>query len=109
MSANDRLHDLLVTGRLQWDDASRAWIGPPDDVVQALSDDGFEECKRETARTPGGRPVSGGLWQGLDRRTGSVASVVWVAAAPPRALVFVDIDGERVRAATAVGAGRRAS
>ena len=58
------------------------------------------------------REATGGVWQGLNASTGAVASAVWVrpeassdgraahgleTAAPDRgALVFIDIDGERV-------------
>ena len=40
-------------------------------------------------------PEAGGLWQGLNQRTGVVASAVWINGAGPRhSIVFVDIDGE---------------
>ena len=41
--------------------------------MRALSKDGFEECKRETTMRP-----AGGAWQGVETRTGSVASAIWV-------------------------------
>ena len=69
----------------------------PDDVVEALSRDGFEECKRETTSRQNLQPA-GGVWQGVNSGTGSVVSVVWVN--PPRrarALVFIAIDGEARR------------
>lgn len=61
----------------------------------ALSNDGFEECKREmTSSRRDGRPA-GGVWQGLDTHTGSVASAIWVhGPAWPEASVFITIDGE---------------
>ena len=43
------------------------------------------------------RPA-GGVWQGVNTRTGSVASAIWVNH-PPRAgaLVFITIDGKSVK------------
>jgi hypothetical protein len=35
------------------------------------------------------------VWQGLDSRTGAVASAIWVHRGDD-ALVFIDIDGDRV-------------
>ena len=32
--------------------AGDGWIAEPDEVVEALARDGFEECKREVARNP---------------------------------------------------------
>jgi len=37
---------------MQWLDGARGWRAEPDDVVKALAADGFQECKRETARNP---------------------------------------------------------
>ena len=37
------------------------------------------------------------MWQGLDARTGAVASAIWVRADDDeRAVVFVDVDGRPV-------------
>ena len=57
--------------------------------------EGFAECKRETTTSRRDRHPAGGVWQGVDPRTGSVASAVWVNhAAWPPALVFIEVDGE---------------
>jgi len=38
------------------------------------------------------------VWQGLNSRTGAVASAIWVnRPEAEQALVFIDIDGEPVR------------
>jgi len=51
------------------------------------------------------RPA-GGVWQGVNGITGSVASAIWVAHATQRqALVFIEIDGELIKVHH--GAGRR--
>lgn len=85
------LRQLTAEGRMRWSDAAHAWLAEPEEVVSALCREGFEECKREAARI-------GGVWQGLDTRTGAVASAVWVRAAESEGpLVFIDIDGRPVK------------
>ena len=72
-------------------EAERAWVAQPDEVVEALSHQGYAEYKREVARN--GRSARGGVWQGIDS-TGSVASAIWVTQGTEEgALVFIDIDG----------------
>jgi len=62
--------------------------------VNVLSNEGFEECKRETTTSRRDRQSAGGVWQGVDPRPGSVASAVWVTHAVwPQALVFIEVDG----------------
>lgn len=91
MEHNTTLRQLTEQGRMRWSEARRAWLAEPEDVVSALCRDGFEECKREAARI-------GGVWQGLDARTGSVASAVWVRAAESDGpMVFIDINGHAVK------------
>ncbi len=81
--------------RITWIEGEHGWIAAPDDIVNVLSNEGFEECKRETTTSRRDRQPAGGVWQGVDPRTGSVASAVWVNhAAWPHALVFVEVDGE---------------
>jgi hypothetical protein len=92
MVDGERLEGLRRDGRMRWHDGAHGWYAQPDDIVHALALDGYEECKREVARR--GRDTSGGVWQGLNVRTGSVASAVWARRAPGgEALVFIDIDG----------------
>jgi hypothetical protein len=91
------LDALREDGKLEWSSGDRAWWADPGDVVDALAHDGFQEYKHEVMRSRIDRAPAGGVWQGLDRRTGAVASAIWVARhdAPP--LVFIDIDGEALR------------
>ena len=49
------------------------------------------------------RRPAGGLWQGVNTRTGSEASAIWVnRPAWHQAIVFIDIDGEPLVGAHAV-------
>jgi len=68
--------------------------------VKALSNDGFEECQREMTTTRCDWQPPGGVWQGVDTRTGSVASAIWVdRPAWDQAIVFIAVDGEPFRGA----------
>jgi len=91
----ERLTELRENGTMRWFGEQRAWVAELDDVVSALAHDGFEEYKREIARCGHDRAPAGGVWQGLNSKTGAVASAIWVRAETP--LVFLDIDGETVR------------
>lgn len=73
----------------------QGWIAEPDEVVAALARDGFEECKREVTRNPSDKAPTGGVWQGLNTRTGEAASAVWVNSAD-QSLIFIEIAGQRV-------------
>jgi len=95
MKRMQRLSELRDTGAMRWSGEQRAWVAEPDDVVRALAHDGFQEYKHEVTRSGHDRTPSGGVWQGLDNETGSVASAIWVRA--DMSLVFIDIDGETVR------------
>ena len=81
-------------GQMTWSHRAHGWNGEPDEVLRALGSDGFQECKREmTTSRRDCRPV-GGIWQGVNPYTKSVASVVWVAcSAPQPAMMFLEIDG----------------
>jgi hypothetical protein len=90
-----RLNDLRAHGQMTWTGRDQGWIARPDDVVTALAREGFEEYKREVTTHRRGRRAAGGVWQGLNTHTGSVASAIWVSRSlPDEALVFIDIDGE---------------
>ncbi len=95
MESMERLTELRENGTMRWSGEQRAWVAELDDVVSALAHDGFEEYKREIARCGHDRAPAGGVWQGLNSKTGAVASAIWVRAETP--LVFLDIDGETVR------------
>jgi len=82
---------------MTWTTGGSAWVARPGEVIEALVHDGFEEYRREVARVGADLESSGGVWQGLNRETGAVASAIWVRRiAPPDALIFIDIDGHPV-------------
>lgn len=87
--------DLREESRMTWSEHEHGWVGAPEEVLNALSRDGFEECKREMTTSRRDRQPAGGLWQGVDHRTGSVASAIWVNR-PTRhhAIVFIEVDGQ---------------
>jgi hypothetical protein len=89
-----RLNDLCTDGRMHWIAGERAWSAEPTDVLRALADEGFQEYKQETTRSRRDRVPSGGVWQGIDNRTGTVASAIWVRRMDASPLVFIDFDGE---------------
>jgi hypothetical protein len=63
-----------MTGNQQ----EHGWIAALEDIMTVLLSEGFEEGKRETTMSQRDRPSAGEVWQGVDPRTGSVASAVWV-------------------------------
>ena len=84
---------------MTWVEPEHGWVAAPDEVMTALSNDGFAECKRELTTSRRDRRPAGGVWQGVNPRTGSVASAIWVTrAAFHQAIVFIDIDGESLAA-----------
>jgi hypothetical protein len=90
---------------MAWTEGERGWVAVLDEVVGAFARDGFEECKRATTTSRRDLQPAGGVWQGVNRATGSVASAIWVArSAQPQALLFIEVDGARVDA----GHGRAA-
>jgi hypothetical protein len=91
------LEELRERGRMTWIAAERGWAAAPEDIVEALSGAGFEECKREVTSSRRDNRPAGGLWQGLNPRTGVLATAIWVARPPEReALVFITVAGELV-------------
>lgn len=96
MCTPESLNALRDTGRIRWMGLTKGWIAEADEVVEALARDGFEECKHTETRDPH-RHARSGVWQGLNRSTGEVASAVWVVSDARPHLVFIDIDGEPVR------------
>ncbi len=101
------LVDLHNRGRLTWTEQEHGWVAVPDEVLEALARGGFQECKRELTTSRRDLRPAGGVWQGVNRITGSVASAIWVARATQRqALIFLEIDGELIKVSH--GAGRRA-
>ena len=95
MQPMNAIDDLRGQGGMTWIRAERGWVATPEEIVRALSTDGFEECKREMTTSRRDSRPAGGLWQGIDTRTGAVASVIWVNRPPSReAIVFITVDGE---------------
>jgi hypothetical protein len=91
-----QLDALVRCGAMCWRAEDHAWIGDPERVVERIASIGFVEYRREIA-SHGPRAPSGGVWQGLDPRTGTVATVIWVAhPTAPESHVFIDIDGRPV-------------
>jgi len=88
------LNDLRADGRMHWLADEGAWNAEPSDVLHALTGEGFQEYKHEITRSRRDRVPSGGVWQGIDSRTGTVASAIWVRRTDAPPLIFIDIDGE---------------
>ncbi len=89
------LDDLRERGGMTWIEEEHGWIAAPEKIVDALAADGFDECKRELTTSRRDSRPAGGVWQGLNTRTGSVASAIWVnRLTSPNAIVFIAIDGE---------------
>jgi hypothetical protein len=95
MDTSYNLGDFQQRGRMTWARDEGGWIARPDEIVDTLSHDGYQEYKREVTRSRRDRAPTGGVWQGLNIETGSVASVIWVRRGPADdATVFIDIDGQ---------------
>jgi hypothetical protein len=90
-----RFEEFDQRGRMTWGRDEGGWIAHPHEIVETLSRHGYQEYKREVARSRRDRQPSGGVWQGLNVETGSVASVIWVRRGVAEdATVFIEIDGE---------------
>jgi hypothetical protein len=90
---------LHEQNRMTWIEQEHGWAATPEDIVTVLSNEGFEECKSEQTTSRQNRRPAGGVWQGVDTRTGSVASAVWVnRPAWPHDIIFIEVDGESLAA-----------
>jgi hypothetical protein len=97
MHESSGLDDLRARGGMGWIDEEKGWAAAPDDIMGALSKDGFDECKRETTTSRRDILPAGGVWQGINSHTGSVASAIWVnRPTSSQAIVFITIDGVAV-------------
>jgi len=76
------LNELRERGLMTWIAQEHGWVAAPEEIVKAFSKDGFEECNRETTTSRRDWQPPGGVWQGVDTRTGSVASATWVNRPP---------------------------
>ena len=91
-------NELRERARMTWIEQEHGWVAAPEEIVKALAKDGFEECKRETTTSRRDLRPAGGVWQGVNPRTGSVASAIWVTRPTwDQAIVFVSIDGESLK------------
>ena len=98
----NELDELRGHGRMTWIEAEQGWVAAPEEIVNALSSDGFEECKREVTTGRRNSRPAGGVWHGINKRTGVVASATWVnRLLGPPALVFITMDGQSLRGDTA--------
>jgi len=79
------LDALREQGQMTWSEHADGWNGRPEEILRALGTDGFQECKREMTTSRGIATRLGGVWQGVNPHTKSVASVVWVGALGPAA------------------------
>src|SRR3989442_2617899 len=76
------LNELRERGMMTWIEQEHGWVAAPEEIVKAFSKDGFEECDRQTTTSRREWQPPGGVWQGVDTRTGSVASATWVNRPP---------------------------
>jgi hypothetical protein len=98
MQAMNTINELRARGKITWIEDEHAWVAAPEDILDALANEGFVECKRATTTSRRDLRPSGGLWQGINVSTGAVASTIWVDR-PSRAhiIVFISIDGASVQ------------
>jgi len=97
----NELDELRGHGRMTWIEAEQGWLAAPEEIVNALSTDGFEESMREMTTSRRDSQPAGGVWQGINRRTGAVASASWVnRLLGPQALVFISVDGRLLKGDT---------
>lgn len=89
------IRQLREDAKMTWIQEEHGWVAAPEDIVDALSSEGFVECKRATTTSRRDLRPTGGVWQGVNKSTGAVASTVWVES-PSRAriIVFITIDGD---------------
>jgi hypothetical protein len=98
METMNAIEQLRRQGKANWIEEADGWIATPEDIVDALGHEGFVECKRATTTSRRDLRPTGGIWQGVNRSTGSVASTIWMdRPSRPKTIVFIAIDGEAVR------------
>jgi hypothetical protein len=89
------LAELQRLGRMTWTEPEHGWVAAPEDILTALAKDGFAECKRASTTSRSDSRPAGGVWQGVDAQTATVASAIWVnRPGRQQAIVFIDIDGQ---------------
>ena len=89
------INALREHSRITWIEQEHGWAATPEDIVTVLSNEGFEECKRELPTSRRNRRPAGGPGRASNPHTGSVASAIWVnRPAWPHDIVFIEVDGE---------------
>src|SRR5689334_11297950 len=92
------IDELRERGAITWIEEEHGWVASPDDIIAALANEGFVECKRETTTSRRDLRPTGGVWQGVNGSTGSVASTIWMdRPSQAHTIVFIAIDGESVQ------------
>jgi hypothetical protein len=88
-------HELRQQRRMSWMVQQHGWVAVPEEIVNAFSNEGFEECTRKPTTSRRDRLPGGGLWRGVHPRTGFAASATWVnRPAQHYTLVFIEVNGE---------------
>ena len=59
------LTELREQGRMTWIEQEHGWLAAPEEILNALSNDGFEECKREMTTSRRDRRPAGGSFGGF--------------------------------------------
>ena len=92
-----RIAELEHQGAMRWSAEDHMWVADPECVVQALTGDGYREYRREIANHARNQTRAGGMGQGLDPETGTVATVIWVNhAVPSESHVFIEVEGHPI-------------
>ena len=59
MEQISRLNELREQGRMTWAEGEHAMIAEPEQILNALLDQGFQECKQEVTRSRRNHAVTG--------------------------------------------------
>src|SRR5437870_12061827 len=103
------LNELRERGMMTWIEQEHGWVAAPEEIVKAFSKDGFEECDRETTTGRRDWQPPGGVWQGVDTRTGSVASATRVNRPPWHQAIMAGgvWQGAHTKSVPSAGSGDR--
>jgi len=94
---------------MAWIDEEHGWVAAPEDIMNTLSSEGFEECKREMTTSRQDSRPAGGVRRAAGHQPtyGIRGSMIWVnRPTSPDAIVFMAINGESL---TGAGAPRPGS
>jgi hypothetical protein len=98
MRAMNAFDELRQEGKMIWIAEEDGWIAAPEDIIDGFANDGFVECKCATTTSRADLRPARGMWQGVNRSTGFVASTIWVnRASPAQPILFITINGEPVK------------